>query len=125
MGPTGLSKLTSRVLDAGSQSRFVAKTLIDDLELDVFHRRNLVVSAFESRSSDSGPRTVARFCAKSIWTNTVVPITAFESTHSLCPHPTVPHDITIMTQTCKIKLAGPREGERDLPIEVLIGGDHY
>jgi hypothetical protein len=37
----------------------------------------------------------------------------------------VPHDITIMTQTRKLQLADPREGERDLPIEVLIGGDHY
>jgi hypothetical protein len=88
-------------------------------------RRDFVVSAFESRSSDLGPRRVARFCAKSIWKNTTVPITAFESTHALCPHPTVPHDITIMAQTRKIQLADPREGERDLPIEVLIGGDHY
>jgi hypothetical protein len=30
-----------------------------------------------------------------------------------------------MTQTCKIKITDPREGERDLPIEVLIGGDNY
>jgi hypothetical protein len=125
MGPTGLSKLTRCVLDAGSQSSFVAKTLIDDLKLEVIERRNLVVSAFESRSSDSGPRRVVRFCAKSIWKNTTLPITAFESTHALCPHPTVPHDITIMAQTHKIQLADPREGERDLPIEVLIGGDHY
>ena len=125
MGPTGLSKLTRCVLDAGSQSSFVAKTLIDDLNLEVVNRRGLVVNAFESRSSDSGPCRVARFCAKSIWKNTTVPITTFESTHALCPHPTVPHDIIIMAQTRKIKLADPREGERDLPIEVLIGGDHY
>jgi len=125
MGPTGLSKLTHCVLDAGGQSSFVAKTLIEDLKLDVVDRRNLVVSAFESRSSDSDPRRVARFCAKSIWTNTVVTITAFESTHALCPHPTVSHDITIMALTRKIQLADPREGERDLPIKVLIGGDHY
>ena len=125
MGPTGLSKLTRCVLDAGSQSSFVAKTLIDDLNLEVVNRRGLVVNAFESRSSDSGPCRVARFCAKSIWKNTTVPITTFESTHALCPHPTVPHDIIIMAQTRKIKLADPREGERDLPIEVLIGGDYY
>ena len=49
----------------------------------------------------------------------------FESTHTICPHPTVTHDITIMAQTRKIQLADLREGERDLPIEVLIGGDHY
>jgi hypothetical protein len=125
MGPTGLSKLTRCVLDAGSQSSFVAKTLIDDLKLEVVERRDLLVSAFESRSSDSCPRRVARFCAKSIWKNTTVPITAFDSTHALRPHPTVPHDITIMAQTRKMQLVDPREGERDLPIEVLIGGDHY
>ena len=123
MGPTGLSKLTRCVLDTGSQSSFIVKTSRDDLKLEVVDRQDLVVSAFESRSSD--PRRVAHFCTKSIWKNTTIPITAFESTHAPCPHPTVPHDITIMAQTSKIQLADPREGERDLPIEVLIGGDHY
>jgi len=123
--PTGLSKLTRCVLDGGSQSSFIAKTLIDDLKLEVVDHRDFVVSAFESLSSDSGPCRVARFCAKSIWKNITVPITAFESTHALCPHPTVPHDISIMAQTRKIQLADPREGERDLPSDVLIGGDYY
>jgi hypothetical protein len=62
-GPTRLTKLTRCVLDAGSQSSFVTKTLIDDMKLDVVERRDLV-SSFESRSSDLGPRRVARFCAK-------------------------------------------------------------
>jgi len=30
-----------------------------------------------------------------------------------------------MAQTRKLQLAGLREGERDLPIEVLFGGDYY
>jgi hypothetical protein len=30
-----------------------------------------------------------------------------------------------MAQTRKIQLADPTEGERDLPIEILIGGDYY
>ena len=38
MGLTGLRKLTCCVLDAGSQSSFVAKTLIDDLKLEVVDR---------------------------------------------------------------------------------------
>jgi hypothetical protein len=84
-----------------------------------------VVSAFKSQSSDTGPRRVVRFCAKSIWGNTTLPITAFESTHALCPHPTVLHDVNAMAQTRKIQLAYPTIGERDLPIEVLIGGDYY
>ena len=83
-----------------------------------------MVSAFESWSSDSGPHRVALFGAKSIWRNTTVAMTAFESTHALCPHPTVPHDITTMAQTRKIQLTDPR-GEQDLPIEVLIVGDYY
>jgi hypothetical protein len=66
-----------------------------------------------------------RFGAKGTWKNTTVPITAFESTHAFCPHPTVPHDTTIMAQTHKIQLTDTREGERDLPIEVLKGGDYY
>jgi len=116
MGPTGRSKLTRCVLDGGNQSSFIAKNLIDDLKLEVVGCRDLVVSTFESRSSGSGSRRVVRFGAKSIWNNTTVPITAFESTHVFCPHPTVPRDITKMAQTSKIQLADPREGERDLPI---------
>jgi len=84
-----------------------------------------VVSVFESRSSDSSPRRVTRFCAKRIWNNTTVPITAFESTHAFCPHPTTPHDIIRTAQTRKLQLADLSEGERDLPIEDLIGGDYY
>jgi len=125
MGPTGLSKLTRCVLDAGSQSIFVAKSLIDDLKLEMLDRQDLVVTAFESRSSDSIPRRFARFCEKSIRKNATVPINAFESSHALCPSLTVPHDITIMAQTRNIQLVDTMEGERDLPIEVLIGGDHY
>jgi hypothetical protein len=30
-----------------------------------------------------------------------------------------------MARTRNLQLADPREGERDIPIEVLIGGDHY
>jgi hypothetical protein len=125
MGPTGLSKLTRCVLDGGSQCSFVAKSLIDSLELEIVDRRDLVVSAFEVRSSESSPRRVARFSVRSTWNNTTVPVTAFESTHVFCPHPTVPPDINTMARTRKLQLADPIEGERDLPIEVLIGGDYY
>jgi len=120
MGPTGLNKLTRCVLDGGSQSSFIAKSLIDDLELEIFDPRDLVVNAFESRPSEYCPRRVAR-----TWNNSTVPITAFESTHTFCPHPTVSHDITTMAQTRKMQLADPRERNRDPPIEVLIERDHY
>jgi len=120
MGPTSLHESWTAEVSQASWLR-----LIDDLKLEIVDRRDLVVSAFESRSSGSGPRLVVRFCAKSIWENTTVPITAFESTHALCPHPTVPHYITTMTQARKIQLADPRAGEQDLPIEVVIRGYCY
>jgi hypothetical protein len=69
VGPTGRSKLTRCVLDGGSQSSFIAKTLIDDLKLEVVDCRDLLVSAFESRSAESSPRRIVRFCAKSVWGN--------------------------------------------------------
>ena len=109
MGPTGLKKLTRCVLDGGKQSGFIAKSLIDDLNLEIVDRRDLVVSAFESQSSESSPRRIARFRAKSTWNNTTVPITAFESTHVFCPQPNVSHDITTVAQTRKLHLADPRE----------------
>ena len=123
MGPTGLGKLTRCVLDGGSQTSFITKTLIDYLKLEIVDLRDLW-SAQSCPGPDTGPRRVLRFCAKSIRGNTTLPITAFESTHAFCTHPTVTHDTT-MAQTRKIKLADPTPGERDLPIEVLIGGDYY
>ena len=116
MGPTGHNKLTCCVLDGGSHLSFITKTLVDDLKLEVVDCHDLVLRAFESQSSDSGPRRVMHLGVKSIWKNTTVPITAFESTHAFWPNPTVPHDITIMAQTHKIQLADPREGEWELTI---------
>jgi len=103
----------------------IAKTLIDDLKLEVVDRRDLVVSAFELKSSESSPRRIARLYAKSAWNNTTIPITDFERFHAFCPHTTAPYEITMMAQTRKIQLADPSNEERDLPIEVLIGGDYY
>ena len=48
MGPTGINKLTRCVLYGGSQSSFIAKSLIDNLKLEIVDRRELMVSAFES-----------------------------------------------------------------------------
>lgn len=98
--------------------------LINDRKLEVVDYRDLLVSAFESRASDSCTRRVVRFLTKSIWGSTTISINAFGSTHAFCPHPTVPHDSTIMMKGRKIKLADPREGERDLSIQFLIEGDY-
>ena len=48
MGPTGRTKLTRCVLNGGSQSSFIAKTLVENLKMEVVDCRDLVVRAFES-----------------------------------------------------------------------------
>jgi hypothetical protein len=52
-------------------------------------------------------------------------MTAFESTHTFSPHPAIPHDISILGRTRKLQLADTKDNSKDLPIEFLIGGDHY
>jgi hypothetical protein len=58
-----------------------------------------------------------------MWTNFNTTITAFESAYEFLPQPTVPRDIN-KTHTAKLLFADPRKLE-DLPIEILVGGDHY
>jgi hypothetical protein len=58
--PTGLSKLTRCVLDCGIQCRFVAKSIIDDLGLEVIDHRDLLLTAFETGSPVSSPRRFGR-----------------------------------------------------------------
>ena len=79
VGRTGLSKLTRCVLDSGSQSSFVSMSVIDALKLDVVGQRNLAVSAFESSSVKSSPRSLVRLDLRDIWTNSSMTITAFEA----------------------------------------------
>jgi len=85
VGPTGLSKLTRCVLDSGSQTSFVSKSIIDALKLDVIDRRNMAVSAFESSSVTSGLRRLVRLDLRGIWTNFNTTITAFESAYEFLP----------------------------------------
>jgi hypothetical protein len=46
IGPTGLRKHTSCLLDAGSQSSFVSTSLVDHLQLRVLDRRDVIISPF-------------------------------------------------------------------------------
>jgi hypothetical protein len=69
-GPTGRSKLTRCVLDGGSQSRFVNKSLIDELRLEVIDSRALSVSSFQNSSPCSSQCRLVRLNIKGIWTNT-------------------------------------------------------
>ena len=124
IGPTGLSKITRCVLDSGSQTSFVSSPIIDSLKLDVIDQQNLAVSAFESSPATSNSRRLVRLDLRGIWTNFSTTITAFESAYKFLPQPTVSREINGTTHTPKLQFADPREQE-DLPIEILIGGDHY
>jgi len=102
VGPTGLSKLTRCVLDSGSQTSFVTKSIIHAFKLDVIDRRNLAVSAFESSSVTSGSRRLVRLDLRGIWTNFNTTITAFESAYEFLPR------VINMTHTLKLQFADPR-----------------
>lgn len=54
-------------------------------------------------------------------------ITGFDSAHTYSPHPTAPQYVRTLQCTRKLRLANPDTSttSADLPIEVLIGGDHY
>jgi hypothetical protein len=60
-GPTGLSRLTHCVLNGGSQSSFVAASLIDNLKLEAISERELAVCAFESQPTRMSKRRLVRF----------------------------------------------------------------
>ncbi|KAJ4447847.1 hypothetical protein ANN_09855, partial [Periplaneta americana] len=126
-GPTGLTKLKRCVLDGGSQSSFVTKSIVDELKLEVVDCRDLAIGPFESSPTTPRPRRLVRFSMKSIWTNSTASITGFESTHAFCPQPAVPHDVKMLAHTRKLQLADPKDHTEDmtLPIEILIGSDHY
>lgn len=124
-GPTGKSKLTRCILDTGSQSSFIHESLIDLLELDTIDRKDIVVNAFESTSQTSGSRRQVKFDIIGDYTNAKVSVHAFESSNVYSTHPTTPQDITNFIANNKIKLADPTDSSHNLPIEVLIGADHY
>ncbi|KAJ4447846.1 hypothetical protein ANN_09854 [Periplaneta americana] len=126
-GPTSLTKLKRCVLDGGSQSSFVTKSIVDELKLEVVDCRDLAIGPFESSPTTPRPRRLVRFSMKSIWTNSTASITGFESTHAFCPQPAVPHDVKMLVHTRKLQLADPKDHTEDmtLPIKILIGSDHY
>jgi hypothetical protein len=123
-GPNGVSKTTRCVLDGGSQSSFVSKSLIDALKLDVVGRRDLAISAFESSPVTCSPRRLVRMELKSIWSGFSISITAYESAYEFLPQPSVPLTVAARATASELQLADPR-GNEDLPIEILIGGDYY
>jgi hypothetical protein len=69
----------------------------------------------------SNPRRLVLLDLRGIWTNSTTSITAFESAHAFSHHPTAPHDVNLLARTRKMQLTD----HYDLPIEILIGADHY
>ena len=69
MGPTGLSKLTRCILDAGSQSSFVYKDLVNQLILDMIGWKHLAVTVFEALQPTSRNSRLVCLNVSGVWTN--------------------------------------------------------
>ncbi|XP_035231460.1 uncharacterized protein LOC118203296 [Stegodyphus dumicola] len=122
-GPTGITKLTRCILDGGSQASFVHTNLIEKLKLKVVSSASLSVQAFESFTSQEQRRCV-QLSLSSLWSNQAFLISAFESSNSYTTHPTAPPEIVHFAQKKRLRIADPPD-DSSLPIEILIGGDHY
>jgi hypothetical protein len=56
----------------------------------------------------------------------MVSIMAYESDHTLLAQPPVPQDVKTLASARKLQLADPKtHSQEDIPVEILIGGDHY
>lgn len=124
-GPTGKGKLTRVILDPGSQSSFIHHSLIDSLQLSVTDNKTLEITAFESPCSTSVSRRQVRFDLIGHSSRAHVSVTAFESHNEYSVQPTTPQDVTIWASVDNINLADPQDAHDDLPIEILVGADHY
>ena len=80
---------------------------------------------FESYPTAPGCRKLVRFSVRGAGTRVSTSLTAFESTHAFSHHPVVPYDIKTLAHARKLQLADPPSDPENLPIEILIGGDHY
>jgi len=108
IGTTGLSRHTRCLLDGGSQFRFIARSVIDDLQIEVIGQRDLSVTAFETYPTAHGRSRFVPFNARGTRTNASISLTAFESTHAFSHHPTVPHYIKSLAHARKLRLATHR-----------------
>jgi hypothetical protein len=84
----------------------------------------VAVGELESPSVTSNSRRQVRLDWTGIWINSSTTITPFESAYEFLPLPTVPHDVNMTTNIPKLQFADPN-GQEYLPIEILVGGDHY
>jgi hypothetical protein len=123
-GPSGLAKLTRCVLDAGSQSSFISTSLINQLKLEVLEKREIIITPFESTTAASQARLLFHVDIQGAQTKTQVSLTAMENDNTYSLHPTVPREVSRLPFTSKLQMAD-RMTSHNLPIEVLIGGEHY
>ncbi|XP_035231984.1 uncharacterized protein LOC118203799 [Stegodyphus dumicola] len=119
-GPTGHLRC---ILDGGSQAGFVHTNLIEKLKLKVVSSASLSVQAFESFTSQEQRRCV-QLSLSSLWSNQAFLISAFKSSNSYTTRPTAPPEIVHFAQKKRLRIADPPD-DSSLPIEILIGGDHY
>jgi hypothetical protein len=103
----------------------VAKSIINDLQLEVNDQRGLSVTAFESYPTTPGRRRLVRFSVRGAGTKVATLLMAFEITHTFSYHPVAPYNIETLAHARKLQLADPPGDPENLLIEVLIGGDHY
>ena len=125
VGPTGLSKETRCVLDGGSQSSFISESLITTLKLEVLAERHVSITAFETDRLPTEKRRLVRLQVQGLWNRSKQDITALESHNNYSTHPPISQNVSLPPTAQKIQLADPKDDQPDLPIELLIGGDHY
>jgi hypothetical protein len=114
------------VLDGGSQSSFITHTLIEDLKLGIIEQRELNILEFESQSALSSQHRLVWFNITGAWSNCTIPISAFESAHTLSPQPAVQQEVRTLAHGRRIQLVDPKtDSLEELPIEILIGGNSY
>lgn len=124
-GPTGITKLTRCLLDAGSQSSFVHSDLVDTLKLQAIATRPLELQVFESPVTFSQTRRQVQFELSSIWDKSKVKVIAFESSNKYASHPPPPNYVSRFAKKKQLKLADPDDTLSNLQIEILIGADFY
>jgi len=123
-GPTGLKKLTHCLLDSGSQSSFIHTSLVDQLQLNVVDKRDVIITRFESTAPSFHSRRLLQFTLQGIWAKSTNSHGLRECAQLLASSDQSPQRKPLHG-TRNLRLADPNDTFQDHPIEILIGTDHY
>jgi len=104
---------------------FIHTSLVDQLQLPVLDQRDVIITPFESTAPAPQSRRLVQFTLEGIWAKTTLTVTAVGSAHTYSAHPTIPHDVSTLYCTRDLRLADLNDTFPDLPIQVLVDGDHY